>query len=65
MFRNWRCYTYSLDRVKGNYDYSYQDLKEYFNIDGSERVKCIKNFGSYEEGYFYNVGITHRGFLIY
>ena len=63
MFTNWKCFNYNVDRVKG--DFSYQDLKEYFAIDGSNRVECIKNFGIYATGNIYRVTSTAKGFLIY
>ena len=35
-FKNWKCYSYRIDGK----DYSYQELKPYFYIDGSEVVYC-------------------------
>jgi len=63
LFTNWKCYNYNVDKING--DYSYQELKEYFAIDGSNRVKCIKDFGIYITGNIYRVTTTVKGFLIY
>lgn len=63
MFKNWRCNNYKVEHEKGNY--SYQDLKKYFAIDGTEKVECIENFGLYAAGTTYRVRETYNGFMIY
>lgn len=52
-FKNWKCgsYRFSHDRK----DYGYQELKEYFLIDGSEVIYCRKDFGSCKAGRYYLV----------
>lgn len=62
-FKNWRCNLYRVDLVKG--DFSYQELKEYFALNGSDKVECIKNWGLYAAGTIYRVKETNYGFLIY
>lgn len=52
-FKNWKCYSYRFSGKKR--DYSYQELKEYFFIDGSEVIYCKKDFGSCEAGNYYLV----------
>lgn len=53
-FKNWKCgsYRFSANTRK---DYSYDELKEYFVIDGSEVVYCKKSFGDCEAGKYYLV----------
>ena len=52
-FKNWKCYSYRFSDKKK--DYSYQELKEYFYIDGSEVIYCKKNFGNCAAGNYYLV----------
>lgn len=53
-FKNWKCYSYRIDG-KEKRDYSYQELKPYFYIDGSEVVYCKKDFGNCKAGRYYLV----------
>lgn len=65
-FRNWRCYSYGLEGSKK--EYGYQELKEYFFIDGSEVAYCKKSFGGYEAGKYYLIsdgGMYGYGFFIW
>lgn len=50
-FKNWKCYSYRFQGIKKNY--SYQELKEHFNIDGSEVIYCKKDFFNYQQGNYY------------
>ena len=50
-FKNWRCYPYRFTDKKR--DYSYQELKEFFFIDGSVVLYCKKDFGICEAGNYY------------
>ena len=53
-FKNWKCNSYRI-AGKEKRDYGYQELKPYFNIDGSEVVYCKKDFGKCEAGKYYLV----------
>lgn len=37
-YKNWKCYSYRFTNKKR--DYSYEELKPYFYIDGSEVIYC-------------------------
>ena len=52
-FKNWKCYSYRFSDITR--DYSYQELKKYFFIDGSEVIYCKKDFGICEAGNYYLV----------
>lgn len=52
-FKNWKCYPYRFTDKK--HDYTYQELKEFFFIDGSEVLYCKKSFGICEPGNYYLV----------
>lgn len=53
-FKNWKCGSYRLTYMYKK-DYSYNELKEYFVIDGSEVVYCKKDFGQFQAGKYYLV----------
>ena len=53
-FKNWKCNSYRFSHNERK-DYGYQDLKEYFFIDGSEVIYCKKDFGDCEAGNYYLV----------
>ena len=67
MFSNWKCHKYKM--YKNAYEYntcSYNELKDFFIIDGSEKTKCIKDFGVYNAGVTYTVSQGYNGsFYIY
>lgn len=54
-FKNWKCNSYRFSHNEKR-DYSYQELKEYFFIDGSEVIYCKKDFGWCKAGRYYMVG---------
>ena len=45
-YKNWKCYSYRFTNKKR--DYSYEELKPYFYIDGSEVIYCKKDFGEWK-----------------
>ena len=46
--RNWRCYSY---KVQGRTEeFEYQELKDYFQIDGGETAECLRDFGDFHKG---------------
>lgn len=51
-FANWKCNTYRFSHNTRK-DYSYQELKKFFFIDGSEVIYCKKDFGDCEAGKYY------------
>ncbi len=53
-FKNWKCYSYRFSHNKRK-DYGYNELKDYFFIDGSEVIYCKKDFGECKEGNYYLV----------
>jgi len=52
--KNWKCYSYRFSH-NNRKDYSYQELKEFFFIDGSEVIYCKKDFGECKAGNYYLV----------
>lgn len=46
--RNWRCYSYKVQRRIEEFEY--QDLKDYFKIDGGETAECLQDFGDFHKG---------------
>ena len=42
-YPNWRCFSYRVVGIPS--DFSYQELKSYFALDGSQEVDCIKDLG--------------------
>lgn len=52
-YKNWKCYSYRFTNKKR--DYSYEELKPYFYIDGSEVIYCKKDFGDCKAGNYYLV----------
>lgn len=52
--KNWKCYSYRFSHNKRK-DYTYEELKEYFYIDGSEVIYCKKDFGDCVSGNYYLV----------
>ena len=53
IYKNWKYYSYRFSNKKR--DYSYDELKKYFYIDGSEVIYCKKDFGTCKAGYYYLV----------
>lgn len=51
MYKRYRECPYKL-KSNGNV-YTYEELKEYFFIDGSEVVCCVKDFGKCKSGKYY------------
>ena len=47
-FANWKCYAYRF--YGSNKNYSYQELKDFFKIDGSNEILCKKDFESCKAG---------------
>ena len=65
-FANWKCYAYRF--YGSNKNYSYQELKDFFKIDGSNEILCKKDFESCKAGKKYMVIASHSneyGFLIF
>lgn len=69
-YPNWKCYAYHLYGDNSGKEYSYEELKEYFDIDGTEYCKCIKTldgsadkyeYYKFYEGKIYRVDITADG----
>ena len=50
-YKNWKCYPYRFTGKER--DYSYEELKAFFFIDGSEVVYCKKAFGICEPRNYY------------
>lgn len=44
MYRNFKCNGYHIYGDNSEKIWSYKELKEYFNIDGSDCAFCIKDF---------------------
>lgn len=72
-YKNYRCYAYHLYGDNSGREYSFQQLKEYFEIDGSENARCIKDkigdpqkreYFSFSGGKFYRVDITNAGTFV-
>lgn len=70
--KNWKRYSYRFSHKKR--DYGYNELKEYFSIDGSEVIYCKKDFGECQAGNYYLVadgtwyggwGDNKTGFVVY
>lgn len=51
--KNWKSGTYRFSNTKR--DYTYQELKKYFFIDGSEVIYCKQDFKDCERGNYYLV----------
>ena len=66
-FWNWKCLSYGLSGDNKHKEWSYQDLKKYFDIRGGAVCKCITPILDYEPGKFYLIsdGSWHGyGFVI-
>lgn len=50
VFPNWRCNSYVCADNEDDKEYGYQDLMEYFFIDGTDTAVCLKDFGEYAAG---------------
>lgn len=64
-FKNYKKGTYRFSEKKR--DYTYDELKEYFYIDGSEVIYCKKDFGKCEAKKYYLIvnGIWYGcGFVV-
>ena len=61
-FKNWRCNAYRFSDKRR--DYSYQELKDYFYIDGSEVIYCKKDFGRCKACKYYLVTVESYGFSV-
>lgn len=44
-YKNWKCNSYGL--LGSEKDYDYQELKQYFDIDGSDVAYCKRDFLEY------------------
>jgi len=72
MFKNWKCNSYHVYGDNTNKDHSYQELKNYFNIDGSNSALCTEDFignaaGEYykfSKGQIVRIDETQKGFRI-
>ena len=49
-YKNWRCFSYVVTGSFEERQYSYDELKEYFDINDSEIAVCIKQFDLYRIG---------------
>ena len=65
---DWRCQAYHVYGDSTDREYSYEELKEYFEITGATTAPCIKHFSG---NYFYYmpgdtawIDKTNRGYLI-
>ena len=67
MYKNWRINVYHVYGDRSNKDWSYQELKEYFEIDGSDVAVCIKRFEgqffTFNVGSFARINVTEDGFF--
>lgn len=66
-FKNWKCYSYGLSGDKRHKEWSYQELKKFFDIRGCAVCKCIAPILDYEPGKFYlisNGSFYGYGFVI-
>lgn len=68
VYPNWRCYSYHVYGDRTDKEWSYQELKEFFAIDGTDTALCIKRFeGKYftfNEGDYVRVETTIVGTYI-
>lgn len=55
-YSNWKCNSYGLHG--SGKEYGYQDIKKYFEIDGSETVYCKKDFLEYKAGNYYDISAS-------
>lgn len=66
VFNNWKCFSYIFSH--SNKEFGYNELKDYFFIDGSEVIYCKKNFGSCKAGKYYLISDGKwygRGFIVH
>ena len=46
--RNWRCYSYGVQGDSVRYDY--RELKDFFQLDGSDTSVCLQDFSGFHKG---------------
>jgi len=73
IYRNFKCNGYHIYGDNSGKVWSYQELKEYFKIDGFDYAECIKDFSgnaenreyySFKKGSFASIMETCQGFRI-
>jgi len=67
VYPNWRCNAYHVYGDKSNKDWSYQELKKYFEINGTDCAVCIKQFVgeffTFNVSDFVQVNVTADGYF--
>ena len=66
--KNWHCDNYTIYGDNKNRNFSYNDLKEYFNINGREYAEVKKdfegNYFSFKQGELVTINQTFKGYQI-